>query len=163
QQGFLGPAARRRCAQAWGCNLCRGVGRAGGRRGGGSATRPRPGGGPPRSSPPPPPGPAAAPRPRGARPPPPRLAPRDRFARPPPPYEPAPPTLPPPKGPTTATPTSQAKIFAFIPGYAPPISVVSDPPPDKVTRRYVFTGGLIVNVDYGQGQGKVEFATDEAV
>src|SRR5262249_58319226 len=27
----------------------------------------------------------------------------------------------------------------------------------------VCTGGLIVNVDYGQGQGKGEFATDEAV
>src|SRR5262249_62119499 len=83
--------------------------------------------------------------------------------RTPPPYEADPLNLTLPQGATIAIPNSQVQNFAFSSRYGTPISVVSEPLPDKVTRRYVFTGGLTVNVDARQGQGEREFATDEAV
>src|SRR5438270_13524371 len=70
-----------------------------------------------------------------------------------------------PAGAQIPVPSSQVQNFRFSSRYGRPINVVSELLADKVTRRYVVTGGLIVNVGYGQGrgQGELEFATDEAV
>jgi hypothetical protein len=76
-------------------------------------------------------------------------------------YDPDPLNLP--EGAQIPVPSSQVQNFRFSSRYGRPINVVSELLPDKVTRRYVVTGGLIVNVGYGRGLGEIEFATDEAV
>ncbi len=60
-------------------------------------------------------------------------------------------------------PDSATRLFRFIPRYGKFINVGTELLPDQVTRRFVVTGGLIVNVSYGNGQQEIEFATDEAV
>lgn len=68
-----------------------------------------------------------------------------------------------PEGAQIPIPSSQVQNFRFSSRYGKPFNFSSEMLPDKVTRRWIFVGGLIVNVGYGRGGEEIEFATDEAV
>ena len=56
-----------------------------------------------------------------------------------------------------------AKQFRFIPRYGRPYNLSTNLLEDGTTRRFIVTGGLIVNVNTGPGGQEIEFATDDAV
>ncbi|MBY0513352.1 MAG: hypothetical protein K2P78_05515, partial [Gemmataceae bacterium] len=68
-----------------------------------------------------------------------------------------------PEGTPIPVPNSQVQNFRFSSRYGLGINFVHEKLPDKVTTRWVFLGGLIVNVSFGNGVDEIEFATDEAV
>ncbi|MDB5308751.1 MAG: LPS-assembly protein LptD [Gemmataceae bacterium] len=107
--------------------------------------------------------------------PPPVVPPRRSYQRPTPPTgaagDPAAPPEPPgitlPDGAQIPLPAGGGRYFRFVPRYGQLNNFSSEKltngtqgPP---TQRFVITGGVIVYVSPGDGQGEIEFATDDAV
>jgi hypothetical protein len=97
----------------------------------------------------------------------PAVPPRSAFQRPP--VNPAAPPVPPdpydftlPDGTVIPVPAAVTRYFRFIPRYGRLNNFSSEKLPDG-TQRWVFTGGLTVNVSPGPGQPEIEFSTDDAV
>lgn len=68
-----------------------------------------------------------------------------------------------PQGVSIPVPDAVSRQFRFTRRYInQQFNYTVETLPDKVTRRVLFTGGLIVNVNFANGQ-LIEFATDEAV
>jgi len=71
-----------------------------------------------------------------------------------------------PEGTPIPIPQSEQRDFRFIRRYGLPYQLSSELMPDKQTRRWVITGGVIVSIAYPQPGGppvEIEFATDNAV
>lgn len=79
-----------------------------------------------------------------------------------PPVRPAPPDFTLPDGTTIPIPDAVTRQFRFIPRYGRGINETNERLQDG-TRRWVITGGVIVNVTDPKGSGEIEFAADEAV
>ena len=94
------------------------------------------------------------------------VPPRTSFQRPDlplgPPTDPKPPGFSLPVGTTIDVPNAVVRQFRFIPRYNRRFNLNSEVLPDG-TRRFIITGGLIVNVSYSNGAQEIEFATDDAV
>lgn len=67
-----------------------------------------------------------------------------------------------PDGTVIPVPQGKARQFRFTRRYGVPNYIESQELPDGV-RRWVFTGGVIVNVTSENGKDEIEFATDDAV
>jgi hypothetical protein len=80
-----------------------------------------------------------------------------------PPPDPVAPGLTLPEGTAIPVPQSGSRRFSFGSRYGRGINITSELLADQVTRRYVLTGGVIVNVGTPDGRQDVEFATDDAV
>ena len=97
------------------------------------------------------------------------VPPRTSFQRPDdeplgPPTNPNPPRTSLPIGLPISVPSSAVRQFRFIPRYNRRFNLTSEILPDGTgTRRFIVTGGLIVNVSYAGGGQEIEFATDDAV
>lgn len=79
-----------------------------------------------------------------------------------PPTNPNPPGTALPVGTPITVPSSAVRQFRFIPRYNRRFNLSSEVIGDG-TRRFIVTGGLIVNVSYAGGAQEIEFATDDAV
>ena len=79
------------------------------------------------------------------------------------PTAPEPPDFTLPEGATIPVPSGRLENFRYTPRYGRTFNSSSELLPDKVTRRIIFTGGVILNAWVGEGRGTIELAADDAV
>lgn len=92
----------------------------------------------------------------------PAVPPRTAFQLPPQPGSPEQPGFTLPEGSIIPTPAGKARQYRFTRRYGTPNNIDSQLLPDT-SRRFVFTGGVIVNVTGEKNNDETEFATDDAV